>query len=84
MKKNVLILLSVLVIAMFIVGCGSEELPAEEGFEESGALAGQASFVPVDDCSKTDDSDKFVKGSLTFTKGGKNYGPYNDRCYKNK
>ncbi|MBT3813799.1 hypothetical protein HOE37_03820 [Candidatus Woesearchaeota archaeon] len=86
MKRNVLIMLILLVIAMFIVGC-AEELPAEEGFEgDSGALAGQASFSPVDSCDKSPDADSsvFVKGSLTFTRYGKDYGPYTDRCYKGK
>ena len=76
-------MLSLLVIGLLIVGC-TEQLPAEEGFEESGALAGQASFYPVSSCEKTDDGNNFVKGTLTFTKGNNNYGPYADRCYKGK
>jgi hypothetical protein len=53
MKRNVLILLSVLVIAMFIVGCGTEEVvdedfPAELEEDDTSALAGQATFLNVD------------------------------------
>ena len=60
MNKNVLILLSVLVIALFIIGCRSEEvLEADEDLteediallseepEDDGAIAGQAVGVPT-------------------------------------
>jgi hypothetical protein len=78
MKKNVLILLSVLIIAMFVVGCveevSDEELNAEleelsdEEFidvvseEEPGALVGNARAGPI---SKT--RSKVKKSSWTWT-----------------
>jgi len=77
MKRNVLILLSVLVIAMFIVGCGSpeEDLAADEDLAEEdiallsegseddgGAMAGQAVGVPT-----TVEMGNIVDGKLEIT-----------------
>jgi len=82
MKKNFLILLSMLVMAMFIVGCGSEvdeevdpdDMEFPEGFdeEEGEAMAGQATKIRSTTYVSCEDSDGgsniYVPGYITVLK----------------
>lgn len=85
--KKLWILLGLVVLALFVVGCSknvSKQLPKEEGFED-GTIAGQAVFTSVKFCDKTPDtnSDPFVKGKLELSINSKAL-TYTDKCWKDK
>jgi len=89
--KYIILPFILILTTIVLLGC-TEQLPPEEGFEDDQVIAGQAVSggggiigEKVDNCKKESDGNSiFYQGTLTYSNKGKEYGPYTDKCYKNK